>query len=137
VRPEKIMRLNDLYLQRHYKLNINQNVWVFGLGIACIILGLSIIIGTIYVVIFVAPDLSTRMITAIVGSVGALLSSYVAAIYLKMHAAASSHLGSFHTRLVETQQLLLGNLLASRIEDDNKRWETLSELALNMAKRGE
>ena len=51
---------------------------------------------------------------------------------LKMHASASSHLGSFHSRLVETHQLLLGNLLASRIEDDTKRWETLSQLALNI-----
>jgi hypothetical protein len=61
--------------------------------------------------------------------------NYVAAIYLKMHADATSSLTAFHSRLVETQQTLLANLLASRIEDESKRWDTLSQLALNVAKK--
>ncbi len=34
--------------------------------------------------------------------------------------------------VVDTQKLLLGNLLASRIEDDKLRWKTLSELSLRL-----
>jgi len=133
-RAEKVLRINSLQLQRYYDLNLNQNIWVFGLGIFCILLGLGVIGATLYLVLNVAAGLDTKIITGVVGSIGSLLSSYIAAIYLKMHAAATSHLGTFHSRLVETQQLLLGNLLASRIEDDPKRWETLSEIALNMSK---
>ena len=131
-RAEKILRINNLQLQRYYNLNLNQNIWVFGLGVFCILLGLGVIGLTLYLVLNVASSLDAKIITGIVGTIGSLLSSYIATIYLKMHASASSHLGSFHSRLVETHQLLLGNLLASRIEDDTKRWETLSQLALNI-----
>jgi len=62
------------------------------------------------------------------------MTNYIAAIYLKMHASATNILASFHSRLVETHQLLFGNLLASRIEDDKIRWQTLSQLALNVSK---
>jgi hypothetical protein len=133
-RAEKVLRINSLQLQRYYDLNLNQNVWVFSLGIFCIFLGLGVIGATLYLILNVAEGLDTKIITGVVGSIGSFLSSYVAAIYLKMHAAATSHLGSFHSRLVDTQELLLGNLLASRIEDDSKRWETLSKIALNMSK---
>lgn len=109
---------------------------MFGLGIFCILLGLAVIGATLHLVLNVASSLDAKIITAVVGSIGSLLSSYIAAIYLKMHASATSHLGDFHSRLVETQQLPLGNLLASRIEDDSKRWETLSKIALNMSKGG-
>jgi len=134
MRAEKVIRINNLQLQRYYDLNLSQNIWVFGLGIFCILLGLGVIGVTLYLVINVATGLDSKIITGVVGSIGSLLSSYIAAIYLKMHAAATSHLGEFHSRLVETQQHLLGNLLASRIEDDNKRWETLSQIAVNMSK---
>lgn len=132
-RAEKVLKLNNLQLQRYYDLNLNQNIWVFGLGIFCILLGIAIIGVTLYLVLKVANGLDAKIITGVVGSIGSLLSSYVAAIYLKMHAGATSHLGEFHSRLVETHQYLLGNLLASRIEDDHKRWETLSQLAINMS----
>ena len=89
---------------------------------------------TLYLVLYQATNLDSKIITGVVGSIGSLLTSYIAAIYLKMHASTTSHLGDFHSRLVETQQLLLGNLLASRIDDDTKRWETLSQIALNMSK---
>ncbi len=135
-RAEKVLRINNLQLQRYYDLNLSQNIWVFGLGIFCILLGLAVIGATLYLVLNVASSLDAKIITAVVGSIGSLLSSYIAAIYLKMHASATSHLGDFHSRLVETQQLPLGNLLASRIEDDSKRWETLSKIALNMSKGG-
>ncbi len=52
-----------------------------------------------------------------------------------MHASASTYLASFHTRLVETSQILLGNLLASRIENENKRRETLSQLSIELVKK--
>ena len=42
-------------------------------------------------------------------------------------------LAAFHSRLVESHQALFGNLLASRIEDDGRRWDTLEGLALHGA----
>lgn len=133
-RAEKVLRINNLQLQKYYDLNLSQNIWVFGLGVFCILLGISVIGITLYLVISVKTVFEVKVITGIVGTIGSLLSSYVAVIYLKMHASATSHLGDFHARLIETQQLLFGNLLASRIDDDTKRWETLSQIATNMTK---
>jgi hypothetical protein len=134
VRAEKILLINNYQLRRYYDLNLNQNIWVFGLGIFCIILGIAVIGVTLYLVLVVAQGWDSKLITGTVGAIGSFMTNYIAAIYLKMHASATSILGSFHSRLVQTQQLLFGNLLASRIEDDNIRWQTLSQLALNVSK---
>ena len=134
VRAEKILLINNYQLRRYYDLNLNQNIWVFGLGIFCIILGIAVIGVTLYLVIVVAEGWDSKLITGVIGAIGSFMTNYIAAIYLKMHASATSNLGSFHSRLVETHQLLFGNLLASRIEDDNIRWQTLSQLALNVSK---
>ncbi len=131
-RAEKILRINGIQLRRYYDLNLSQNIWVFGLGILCILLGIGVIAVTLYLVLEFAETVEGKIITGVVGSIGSLLVNYVAAIYLKMHASATSNLAAFHSRLVGTQQALLGNLLASRIEDETKRWETLSKLALKL-----
>jgi hypothetical protein len=130
-KAEKLLRLNDFQLRRYYDLNLYQNRRVFNLGIGCIIGGVLIIIATLHELHLQkdSSDITLRIATAALGAIGALLTNYVAAIYLKMNAAASENLASFHARLVETHQLMLGNLLASRIDDDNLRWNTLSLLA--------
>lgn len=135
-RAEKILRINDSQLQRYYNVNLSQNMWVFGLGIFCILLGILVIVGTLYAVLAFAETLETKIIIGILGSISSLLTSYIAAIYLKMHAEASLHLGSFHGRLVDTHQTLLANLVTSRIEDPKLKEETLSKLALSMRNRG-
>jgi len=134
IRAEKLLLINNFQLRRYYDLNLNQNIWVFGLGIICIIIGICVIGVTLYLVLKVAKSFEVQIITGVMGSVGSLMTNYIAAIYLKMHASATSNLGTFHSRLVETHQLMFGNLLASRIDDDNIRWQTLSQLALNVSK---
>jgi MFS family permease len=133
-RAEKILRINQTQLRRYYDLNLSQNIWVFGLGIFCIILGFIVITITLYLVLNVAQSFNTQIITAAVGTIGSILVNFVAAIYLRMHAGATDTLGRFHSRLVETHQALLGNLLASRVENDKQRWDTLSQLSLNLIK---
>jgi len=135
-RAEKLLRLNDFQLRRYYDLNISQNFWVFALGIFCIILGVAVVITTLGLVIEVAQGLETKVITAVLGSIGAILSNFVAVIYLRMNSGATDNLKAFHSRLVETNQFLLGNLLASRIDADKERWETLSQLSLCLMKKG-
>ena len=132
MRAEKLLRLNDFQLHRYYNLNISQNYWVFGLGVFCIILGIAVIAISLYLVLNKAHDLQTQIITGVLGSIGAILTNFIAVIYLKMNTTATENLTAFHSRLIETQQLLLGNLLASRIENDEKRWETLSQLSLHL-----
>lgn len=134
-RAEKMLHISNAQLRRYYDLNLSQNTWIFALGAFCIALGVAVIGVTFYLLLRVADEPRTKIITAAVGAIGSLLVNFVAAIYLKMHADATSSLTAFHSRLVETHQTLLANLLASRIEDESKRWETLSQLATNVAKR--
>lgn len=133
-RAEKLLRLNDIQLRRYYDLNLSQNSWVFGLGIVCIALGTFIVGASLYVLLrFEHGDKAAQIITAVLGAVGAFLTNFVAAMYLKINASETATLAAFHSRLVETHQALFGNLLASRIENDSKRWDTLAALALNVA----
>jgi uncharacterized membrane protein YgaE (UPF0421/DUF939 family) len=132
-RAEKILRMSNFQLRRYYDLNLSQNVWVFGLGIFCILVGVGVVGATFFLVLTVATSLESKIIVGAVGAMGSILANYVAAIYLKMHASANTNLGSFHSRLVETHQLLLGNLLVASIEDAEKRSNTLAQLALNMS----
>ncbi len=137
IRAEKLLVMNNFQLRRYYDLNLSQNIWVFGLGIFCIMMGLCVIAVTLYLVLRVATSLDVQIVTGVVGSVGSFMTNYIAAIYLKMHASATSNLSTFHSRLVDTHQSIFGNLLASRIDDDNIRWQTLSQLALNVSKHEE
>jgi|SRR6266852_8815743 len=81
--------------------------------------------------------LAEKIIVACIGGVGAILTNFIAAIYLRMHSTASESLNVFHSKLVESQELLLSNLLASGIEDDQKRWDTLAEISKNIVRRNE
>lgn len=132
-KAEKTLRLNDAQLQRYYSMNLSQNSWVFIVGIGCMLLGISLVGLTLYLVINLTQSLDSKIIVASLGAVGTLLTSYVAAIFLKMHAAATQHLGGFHSRLVDTHQILLASVVASRISDDQLREKTLSELSLKVA----
>ena len=132
-KAEKTLRLNDAHLQRYYSLNLSQNTWIFVVGIGCMLLGVSLVGATLYLVINYAENLDSKIITAVLGGVGTILTSYVAAIFLKMHASATQHLGGFHSRLVDTHQILLASVVASRISDEGLREKTLSELSLRVA----
>ena len=129
-RAEKVLRINELQLRRYYDLNLSQNLWVLWLGVVCIFLGLAVIATALYLTLRVAFTPQAQIITAVLGGVGALMSNVVAAIYLRMNASASESLTGFHGKLVDTNRLLLANLLASRIEDSERRWATLSTLAV-------
>ena len=131
-RAEKILHINDFQLRRYYDLNLSQNFWVFSLGVLCIVLGVGVIAATLYLVLRVASTLQAQVVTAILGGTGALFTNVIAAIYLRMNTSAADNLAAFHTKLVETNRLLLANLLASRVEDATRRDATLAALAVGL-----
>lgn len=134
-RAEKILRIHQSQLRRYYDLNLSQNVWLFAVGIFCILLGAAVVALTFYWVTNKSDALEEKIIVASIGGVSAILTNFIAAIYLKMHATASESLNIFHSKLVESQELLLSNLLASRIEDKQKRWDTLSAISIGIVQK--
>jgi hypothetical protein len=133
LKAEKLLRINDFQLRRYYDMNLRQNRQIFVLGVCCIVAGVAVVFGTLYILNTKSTGSIAQITTAALGGIGAILTNFVAAIYLKMNASASDNLVSFHGRLVGTHQLMLGNLLASRIDDDKLRWDTLASLALRLA----
>jgi hypothetical protein len=133
-RAEKILRINQLQLRRYYDMNLSQNFWVFSVGVFCVLLGVAVIAASLYLVLHVDSE-SSKIIIAALGAVGGVLTNFVAAIYLRMNTSASQNLAEFHAGLLHTHQLLIANLLASRIQNEEERSRTLSELATGLAKR--
>ena len=137
-RAEKILRINDVQLRRYYDSSLRQNAVVFWFGVICILLGVGV---TGYALWLITRDsagangvqLQEKIVTAVLGAVGALLTNFVAAIYLKMHAEAAKNMVTLHARLADTHRSLFGNLVASRIKDERIRWETLSKIAVNVS----
>jgi hypothetical protein len=135
IRAEKTLIQNDRRLRRYYDQNLAENDKLYYLGTLCILLGIVILCVSLFAIYKSDKrPLDSKIIIAVLGAIGSLLTNYVAAIYLKMHADASRNLGTFHGRLVDTHQVLLANMIASRIDDDSKRWATYANVAENIVK---
>ncbi|USL32934.1 TRADD-N-associated membrane domain-containing protein [Priestia megaterium] len=132
-RSEKLFKHHHFELKRYYDENLKQNSLIFIVGIICIIIGFIIVSITMY---FLLNDTSNKVtnkiIIASLGAVGALLSNFIAAIYLKMHSETVKSLTEFHNRFVKTHHFYFGNFLISKIEDQGKREDALAQLALNI-----
>ena len=146
IRAERLFRRNENDLSQYYKLNLRQNRWMMGVGVGCIVSGLVIVFVTLAVVfgffdeiLGKSPDnikdidVWIKGIVAAVGAVGSIMVNVVAAIYLQMHSKAADALGEFHKRLVDTNQLFLSNVLASRIQQDEKREALLVDLSMQIS----
>lgn len=132
---EKTLRLHNNQLQRYYDLNLRQNSWIFGFGIFCILMGFGVILLTFYLITNGPSDATTKLIIGILGGVSAILTNFIAALYLKMNSNVSENLREFHDKLVETHKLLMGNLIAAKIEDQAVKESTYAEMAKEIAKK--
>lgn len=136
-RAEKLLRMSQYQLRRYYDLNLSQNHWIFVVGIFCIFLGVSIIGATLYLLASPSSpaaslELKEKVVLGFLGAVGTILTDYIAVIYLKMHSTAVESLTSLHSKLVSTHTLFLANLVASRIDDEEKRWDAFAKLSSSM-----
>jgi hypothetical protein len=132
-RAEKLLRINDTQLRRYYDLNLQQNQWMFTLGVGCILIGVIITCSTVGLIVSRQLPQEEKIIAAVLGGLTSLLTNFVAVIYLRMNSTAAQSLAAFHTQLVRTHGLLISNLLLSSIADDQTRWTALSKLSLLIA----
>ncbi|WP_377866439.1 hypothetical protein [Bacillus sp. R86525] len=132
-RSEKLFKHHHFELKRYYDENLKQSSWIFVVGIACILIGFAIIGITLYFLITNSSnELENKIIVASVGAIGAILSNFIAVIYLKMHSEAVKSLTEFHNRFVHTHHFYFGNFLLSKIQNESKREDALVELALKI-----
>ncbi|OAK18724.1 hypothetical protein A6281_08280 [Bacillus wiedmannii] len=132
-RSEKLFKHHHLELKRYYDENLKQSSWIFVVGIVCILIGFAIIGVTLYFLIANSSnELENKIIVASVGAIGAILSNFIAVIYLKMHSEAVKSLTEFHNRFVNTHHFYFSNFLVSKIQNEDKREDALIELALKI-----
>ncbi|HEX5929726.1 MAG TPA: hypothetical protein VFY48_10055 [Solirubrobacterales bacterium] len=120
-------------LKRYYDQALQHSSLVFFLGIFCVLAGLATIGVALYLVVQAGtesnPDQVTeQIITGSLGAVGAILSGFVAQVYLGIHRGAIESLNDFHDKLVGTHHLHFAGVLAARVEDETTKDQAHLEL---------
>ncbi len=106
-------------LKRYYDQALQQSGLAFVLGIFCVLSGLAVIAAG-FMLIQNGPD-SQEIVTGALAAVGAILSGFVAQVYLGIHGGAVKSLTGFHEKFVETHHLHIAGVFASRVDDKEKR----------------
>lgn len=128
LRAEKMFRMNQKELMRYYDMNLSQTKFLSGLGILMIVFGILIVISSLYMYTF----LETDKILLIIGSLSGIIVDFIGAIFIKMYTKNVEAAVKFHAKFAESNNLLLANSIANKIEDDKTREETLSEISKNI-----
>ena len=128
LRAEKMFRMNQKELMRYYDMNLSQTKFLSGLGILMIVFGILIVISSLYMYTF----LETDKVLLIVGSLSGIIVDFIGAIFIKMYTKNIEATVKFHAKFAESNNLLLANSIANKIEDDKTREETLSEISKNI-----
>ena len=109
-------------LKQYYDQTLRQNRQAFALGIVCVAFGLGAIVAVATLVLAYGESTTAAKITAGgLGILSALLTGFVARIYLRVYEESAGALGSFHDRLVNTHHYHFANLLISTIKSESAR----------------
>jgi len=135
-KAHKLLRIQQSQLARYLDVILQQSRGIFVVGIAAMLVGVGVVVFTIWQTKHMRPDVDTwqKAIVAVVGSIGAILTNYIAAIYLKMFsdigAAVQKSVGS----LSQSNNINFANVLAANITSEDARNETLKEIAVGISK---
>lgn len=125
IRAEKQFKINQKELMRYYDMNLIQTKFLSGLGILLILFGLLIISASLGVYIFGESDKAVL----IVGNFSGIIIDFVGAIFIKMYTQNIKAAVKFHAKLANSNNLLLANSIANKIESSELRENTLSDIA--------
>ena len=128
LRAEKMFRMNQKELMRYYDMNLAQTKFLSGLGIMMIIFGILIVVGSLYMYTTFDSD----KVLLLVGRLNGLVVDFIGAIFIKMYTKNIEAAVKFHAKFAESNNLLLANSIANKIDDDKLREDTLSEISKNI-----
>lgn len=128
LRAEKMFRMNQKELMRYYDMNLAQTKFLSGLGIMMIIFGLLIVGVTLYMY----TSSETDRILLIIGSLSGIVVDFIGAIFIKMYNKNIEAAVKFHAKFAESNNLLLANSIANKIENAKLRENTLAEISKNI-----
>ena len=100
-RAQKLFQLHQRELKRYYDQSLSQGLWIFFVGIICLILGFTVILITLYEIFFSSSSTTDKIIIGVVGAVSGILTNFIAAIYMKMFGIRSNLRQNFTTGLLQ------------------------------------
>lgn len=117
-------------LKQYYDQTLRQNRQSFIVGLFCIAFGLAAIIAVATLLLNAADsNTAAKLVAGGLGILSVLLTGFVARIYLRVYEGSAEALGSFHERLVNTNDYHFASLVISMIEPKRRRMVSQSELA--------
>ena len=126
INPEKrALRAEKMFRMRYYDMNLAQTKFLSGLGIMMILFGILIVVASLYMYM----SLDTDKILLFVGSFSGIIVDFIGAIFIKMYTKNIEAAVKFHAKFAESNNLLLANSIANKIEDERLREDTLSEIS--------
>lgn len=125
LRAEKMFRMNQKELMRYYDMNLAQTKFLSGLGIMMIIFGVLIVAASLYM--YMSSDADTVLL--FVGSLSGIVVDFIGAIFIKMYTKNIEAAVKFHAKFAESNNLLLANSIANKIENVDLREQTLSDIS--------
>lgn len=128
LRAEKMFRMNQKELMRYYDMNLAQTKFLSGLGIMMIIFGILIVVASLYMY----ASFDSDKILLLVGSLSGIVVDFIGAIFIKMYTKNIEAAVKFHAKFAESNNLLLANSIANKIDDNKLREDTLSEISKNI-----
>lgn len=128
LRAEKMFRMNQKELMRYYDMNLAQTKFLSGLGIMMIIFGILIVVASLYMY----TSFDSDKILLLVGSLSGIIVDFIGAIFIKMYTKNIEAAVKFHAKFAESNNLLLANSIANKIDDNRLREDTLSEISKNI-----
>ena len=90
-----------------------------------IVVGVLIVMASLYMYISLGTD---KMLLS-VGSLSGIVVDFIGAIFIKMYTKNIEAAVKFHAKFAESNNLLLANSIAHKIDDNILRETTLSEIA--------
>lgn len=126
LRAEKMFRVNQKELMRYYDMNLAQTKFLSVLGIMMIIVGALIVTASLY--IYTSSSHADKVVL-FVGSLSGVVVDFIGAVFIKMYTKTIEAAVKFHAKFAESNNLLLANSIANKIDDDKMREETLSEIS--------
>lgn len=93
-----------------------------------IIFGILIVMVSLYM--YTSLDLDKVLL--LVGSLSGIAVDFIGAIFIKMYTKNIEAAVKFHSKFAESNNLLLANSIANKIDDDKLREDTLSEISKNI-----
>ena len=128
LRAEKMFRMNQKELMRYYDMNLTQTKFLSALGIMMVIFGMLIVAASLYMYM----SLNADKVLLCICSLSGVIADFVGAVFIKMYTKNIEAAVKFHAKFAESNNLLLANLIANKIENEKLRETTLSEISKNI-----